>query len=175
MALKALLWVVFAIVAIVIVIIIAMNATVTIPAPPKEQDTSYYNTQHNAHNDPYEGEYDREYNNKYDCESDMNGVWVNNGCIREPMPDKTQEANPRTLEAEGQFVVGKDTPARRYKVTPIGRGGGFIVRNSRGILTVNTTLGSGSTGGDDYVFSCSSGDKIKTQEAVKLIPVEEEE
>ncbi|KAB2455196.1 hypothetical protein F8161_25795 [Bacillus cereus] len=171
---KVFLWSLFWGAVIVIGLTIAMNATVTIPAPPKEQDNPYYKTQHNAHNDPYEGEYDREYNNKYDCERDMSGVWVNNGCIREPMPDKTQEAKPITLEAEGELIVDKDIPAGRYKVTSIGQGGGFIVRDSVRRLTVNKTLDSSSTGGEGYVFSCYSGDKIKTQEAVKITPVEEE-
>lgn len=91
------------------------------------------------------------------------------------MPDKTQEAKPITLEAEGELIVDKDIPAGRYKVTSIGQGGGFIVRDSVMRLTVNKTLDSSSTGGEGYVFSCYSGDEIKTQEAVKITPVEEEE
>ncbi|MBJ8042455.1 hypothetical protein JDS78_19645 [Bacillus cereus group sp. N17] len=167
---KALLWTVLTIGTLVLVVVLAVNSSMNEPFGQKTEN-SYYDT---THDDPYEGEYDREYDNEYDCESDMNGVWVNNGCIREPMPDKTQEAKPITLEAEGELIVDKDIPAGRYKVTPIGQGGGFIVRDSVRRLTVNKTLDSSSTGGEGYVFSCYSGDKIKTQEAVKITPVEEE-
>lgn len=172
---KALLWTVLTIGTLVIVLIIAMNATVTIPAPPKEQDTYYDEPQ--------------TYDNPYDCEKDTNGVWIEDGryCIREPLPnetqeeDKTQEAEPqeteprtRTLEA-GEYVVGKDIAAGRYKATPTGQGGDFFVRSSSGLPIVNTTLSS-AIGGDKYaIFSCSRGYKIKTQEAVKITPVEEEE
>ncbi|QIZ41044.1 hypothetical protein BHV55_04945 [Bacillus sp. RZ2MS9] len=160
---KALLWTVLTVGTLVLVIVLVINSSMNEPFGQKTEN-SYYDT---THDDPYEGE--------YDCERDMNGVWVNNGCIREPMPGKTQEEKPITLEAEGELIVDKDIPAGRYRVTPIGQGGGFIVRDSVRRLTVNKTLDSISTGGEGYVFSCYSGDKIKTQEAVKITLVEEKE
>ncbi|MGG0188255.1 hypothetical protein [Bacillus rhizoplanae] len=84
---------------------------------------------------------------------------------------KAKKEEPKTLGA-GEWVVGTDVPAGRYKATATGRGSNFVVYNSSGRPIVNTILGSSSVGVGDYVFSCSNGDKIKTQEAVKLIPVE---
>lgn len=84
---------------------------------------------------------------------------------------KAKSEEPRTLGA-GEYVVGKDVPAGRYKATAIGRGSNFVVYSSSGRPTVNTILGDSSVGVGDYVFSCSNGNVIKTAESVKLIPVE---
>ncbi|WP_257129975.1 hypothetical protein [Bacillus cereus] len=84
---------------------------------------------------------------------------------------KAKKEEPRTLGA-GEYVVGKDIPAGRYKATATGRGSNFFVYNSSGRATVNTILGDSSVGRGDYVFFCDNGNVIKTNEAVKLIPVE---
>jgi Skp family chaperone for outer membrane proteins len=76
---------------------------------------------------------------------------------------------PKVLPA-GQFVVGKDVPASRYKAVPNGEGSNFVVYSSSGGLKVNTILGS--IGVCEYIFYAESGDQIKTEASVKLIPVQ---
>lgn len=84
---------------------------------------------------------------------------------------KAKKEEPRTLIA-GEYIVGKDIPAGRYKATPVGRGTNFFVYNSSGRAQVNTILGDGGVGRGDYVFFCDAGNVIKTHGEVKLIPVE---
>ncbi|MGW5955754.1 hypothetical protein [Bacillus mycoides] len=84
---------------------------------------------------------------------------------------KAKKEEPRTLGA-GEYIVGKDIPAGRYKATATGRGSNFFVYNSSGRATVNTILGNSSVGRGDYTFFTGDGDIIKTEESVKLIPVE---
>lgn len=56
---------------------------------------------------------------------------------------KIQETGdaPKELPA-GTFVVGKDIPAGRYKVLPVGRGSNFIVYDENGSNVVNTIVSS---------------------------------
>lgn len=139
---------------------------------------------YNSMNEPVEQKTKNSYydmlERKNDCEQSRYTAWIDGRCKSfEEMAEEEaeqrvaiQEANSRTLEA-GEYVVGEDIPAGYYRVAPIGRGGNFVVFNSSGSPTVNQTLGSSSTDDDDYVyFSCTRGYKIKTQEAVKLIPIE---
>lgn len=85
---------------------------------------------------------------------------------------KAKKEEPRTLNA-GQYIVGKDIPAGRYKATAVGRGSNFVVYDSKsGSAVVNTILGNSSVGRGDYTFFTGDGDIIKTEESVKLIPVE---
>lgn len=84
---------------------------------------------------------------------------------------KAKKEEPRTLNA-GQYVVGKDIPSGRYKATATGRGSNFFVYGSDGKAIVNTILGNSSVGRGDYTFFTSNGDIIRTEESVKLIPVE---
>lgn len=79
---------------------------------------------------------------------------------------KTAETAPKTLGA-GTYTVGQDVPASRYKAIPIGEGSNFFVNEG---AKVNTILGS--NGEDSYVFYAEDGDVIRTEAAVKLIPVE---
>ena len=73
----------------------------------------------------------------------------------------------------GQYIVGKDIPAGRYRATNIGEGSNFFVYDESGEAVVNTILGDPSTGGTgDYVFFCDDGNIIQTEARVKLIPVE---
>ncbi|KEK23866.1 hypothetical protein [Bacillus gaemokensis] len=84
---------------------------------------------------------------------------------------KTKQEEPKTLIA-GEYIVGKDIPAGRYKATATGRGSNFFVYDKSGRAVVNTILGNSSVGRGDYVFFCEAGNIIKTGEQVKLIPVE---
>ncbi|MFA2720642.1 hypothetical protein [Bacillus paranthracis] len=81
------------------------------------------------------------------------------------------EGEPKTL-GSGEYVVGKDVPAGRYKATPVGQGSNFVVYDRDGIAVVNTILGSSDTGGTgDYTFFCKDGNRIETHAPVKLVPV----
>ncbi|PLR99583.1 hypothetical protein [Bacillus sp. T33-2] len=76
---------------------------------------------------------------------------------------------PKQLPA-GNFTVGKDIPAGRYKVVPVGQGSNFIVYSGSGRLKVNTILGSFGVG--EYVFDAAEGDNIQTEAPAKFIAVE---
>lgn len=81
------------------------------------------------------------------------------------------KGSPKTLGA-GQYVVGKDIPAGRYKAHALGRGSNFFVYDSDGSPSVNTILGNaGGIGSGDYTFFCDDGNIIETDESVQLIPV----
>ncbi|MFJ8247343.1 hypothetical protein [Peribacillus asahii] len=85
---------------------------------------------------------------------------------------KEAEGKPKTLIA-GQYVVGRDVPEGRYKVTNVGRGTNFFVYDGdSGSATVNTILGDSSVGRGDYIFFTADGDIIETRGQVKLTPVE---
>jgi hypothetical protein len=84
---------------------------------------------------------------------------------------KEAEGAPITLNA-GEYIIDKDVPTGRYKVTNIGRGTNFQVFDSSGSAIVNTILGNGDIGRGDYVFFATENTLIKTAGAVKLIPVE---
>jgi DNA repair exonuclease SbcCD ATPase subunit len=78
---------------------------------------------------------------------------------------------PKTLSA-GQYIVGKDLQAGRYKAVPNGEGSNFFVYDSSGMAAVNTILGNDSFSVPEYVFFCDDGNVIETMAPVKLIPVE---
>jgi Skp family chaperone for outer membrane proteins len=82
---------------------------------------------------------------------------------------KTRKSQPKVFNA-GQYVIGKDLPAGRYKAVPVGQGSNFIVYDKNGIPKVNTILGQ--FGEKEYVFFCSDGDTMQTESTVKLIPLE---
>jgi hypothetical protein len=83
---------------------------------------------------------------------------------------KTKKEEPKVFSA-GQYIVGKDFPAGRYKAVPVGEGSNFIVFDKNdGTAKVNTILGT--FGEPEYVFFCSDGDIMETHAKVKLIPVE---
>lgn len=84
---------------------------------------------------------------------------------------KEKKEEPISLSA-GEYIVGKDIKAGRYKATPVGRGSNFFVYNSSGRASVNTILGDSSIGVGEYVFFCADGNVIKTHAAVKLTAVE---
>ncbi len=85
---------------------------------------------------------------------------------------KLQEIDEAPVElASGQYFVGQDFPAGRYKATNVGQGSNFIVYSSSGTLKVNTILGE-DWGYGDYVFYAEEGDLVETAAKVKLIPVE---
>jgi len=72
----------------------------------------------------------------------------------------------------GQYIVGKDVPAGRYKATHVDRGSNFFVYDSSGSAIVNTILGNSAVGSGDYVFFTEEGHVIESRAQVKLIPVE---
>lgn len=85
---------------------------------------------------------------------------------------KVKKEAPKVLSS-GQYIVGKDIPAGRYRATNIGECSNFFVYDESGEAVVNTILGDPSTGGTgDYVFFCDDGNIIQTEAQVKLIPVE---
>jgi hypothetical protein len=87
-----------------------------------------------------------------------------------PAP-KVKPKKPKTLGA-GEYKVGHDFPAGRYRATNIGKGTNFVVYSPDGYAKVNTILGKGSIGSGDYTFWAEDGDRVKTAGQVKLIPVE---
>jgi peptidoglycan hydrolase CwlO-like protein len=81
-----------------------------------------------------------------------------------------KEDAPKTLSA-GNFMVGNDLPASRYKAVPAGGSGNFVVYSSGGNLKVNTILG-GKYGEPEYIFYAEEGDMIELSTSAKFIPVE---
>ncbi|CDQ41908.1 hypothetical protein [Virgibacillus salexigens] len=81
-----------------------------------------------------------------------------------------KEEEPIELSA-GQYFVGTDIPAGRYRATNVGRGSNFFVYDVDGNVLVNTILGDGH-GDGDYVFFTEMTDVIESHAKVKLIPVE---
>jgi prefoldin subunit 5 len=78
---------------------------------------------------------------------------------------------PKILQA-GEYTVGKDIPAGRYKATPVGSGSNFVVYGTDGTPVVNTILGdNGGIGVPSYTFECEDGYIIKTEAPAKLTPV----
>ncbi|WP_255437502.1 hypothetical protein [Thalassobacillus sp. CUG 92003] len=84
-----------------------------------------------------------------------------------------KKEEPKTFSA-GQYLVGADFPAGRYKAVPVGEGSNFVIFNGdSGLADVNTILGDGSFGETEYVFWTADGDIMETEARVKLIPLEE--
>ncbi|HET7579787.1 MAG TPA: hypothetical protein VFK33_10935 [Bacillales bacterium] len=81
-----------------------------------------------------------------------------------------QKAKGAPIElGAGRFVVGKDVPAGRYKVTPRGEGSNFITFDTSGSPDVNTILGA--YGAPSYVFVVGDGYIIQSEAPVTLTPV----
>lgn len=82
-----------------------------------------------------------------------------------------KKEEPRNLPA-GEFEVGKDIPAGRYKVQPNGGSGNFFVNDG---ITANVILGNSSSDEmflKEYTMNLSDGDKISSNLPTKYIPVE---
>ncbi|MEI4828658.1 hypothetical protein WAX78_04230 [Bacillus sp. FJAT-53711] len=159
---KILLWALFWVVAILILIsVVAVHDS---NVQQVQEDNSSYYTHNNTRDDTSDDNANDPYDNKYDCEKDMSGVWVDNHCIREPMPKVQDKGGFIALEA-GEYVVGEDFPAGDYQLITAGREGNFFASNPSGETTADMFL-------ESHVFndwSCSNGDKIKTQVAVRLV------
>lgn len=87
---------------------------------------------------------------------------------------KVKQEAPVQLPA-GQFVVGKDIKAGRYKVVAVGRGSNFQVYDSSGQNVVNTIIyndNSEGLGVSEYVTLLSDGYVIDAHSAFKYIPVQ---
>lgn len=69
----------------------------------------------------------------------------------------------------GQWIVGTDIPAARYKASGSSN---FFVYDSSGSIMVNTILGDSSVGKGDYVFFAEDGYIIESSAAATLTPVE---
>ena len=78
------------------------------------------------------------------------------------------KSEPITLSA-GQYVIGDDIPADRYRVESVGEGSNFVVESAEGDLKVNTILGS--SGNKTYTFFGETGDNLETQSDIKLTPI----
>lgn len=81
-----------------------------------------------------------------------------------------KQQEPKQLPA-GHFTVGKDIQAGRYKVTPVGRGSNYVVRDITGRLKVNTILGN-DYGVPEYVVELEDQDTIQAESRVKYIAIE---
>lgn len=83
---------------------------------------------------------------------------------------KVKQEEPTVIPA-GEYTVSANGSVRpgRYSVTGSSN---FVVHSSTGDLKVNTILGGGSFGVDQYVCNLSSGDNIKAQSRCTLTPVE---
>jgi len=75
------------------------------------------------------------------------------------------KSKPIVLGA-GQYVIGKDIPAGRYRASNVGEGSNFIVTSGEGDLKVNTILGS--SGEENYMFFGETGDNLETGSSIKL-------
>lgn len=77
-------------------------------------------------------------------------------------------AEPKVLPA-GNFVVGRDLEAGRYSVTGSRN---FIVHTATGGLKVNTILGGGRIGVENYVCDLSNGDEMELSGKCTFTPVQ---
>lgn len=85
---------------------------------------------------------------------------------------KEKDEKPLELPA-GQFIVGKDIPADRYKVTPIGRGSNFQTYDPDGRIDVNIILSNREGHGlNEYVTYLFDGYIIDANTPAKYQPVE---
>jgi len=86
---------------------------------------------------------------------------------------KEKKDAPKVLPA-GQFIVGKDIPKGRYKVTTNGtRGSNFKVYDSSGSLVINTIISSlEGHGVKEYIALMGDGYIIDARDTFKYIPVE---
>lgn len=80
-----------------------------------------------------------------------------------------KEDEPVSLPA-GQFVVGYDIDPNRY--TAKEGSSNFVVYSSSGSLKVNTILGGGTIGVDEYVFFAEEGDVIELEAPAKFYVTE---
>lgn len=86
---------------------------------------------------------------------------------------KAKNEEPKVLPA-GMFLVGKDIPQGRYKVTTNGtRGSNLFVYDSSGSTLVNTIISSRDGHGvKEYITILSDGYFIEANDTFKYIPVE---
>ncbi|WP_445487316.1 hypothetical protein [Niallia sp. 03133] len=85
---------------------------------------------------------------------------------------KETKEKPIILPA-GQFTVGKDIQAGRYKVVAAGRGGNLFVYDSLGNNLVNTIIYSDKSNGEtEYVTNLDDDYVIDAHYSFKFIPVE---
>lgn len=84
---------------------------------------------------------------------------------------RVKQEEPTEIPA-GEYTVYPEGSVRpgRYSVTGSSN---FVVRSSSGDLKVNTILGDGSWGVDQYVCNLGSGDTIKASSRCILTPVEQ--
>ena len=78
-----------------------------------------------------------------------------------------KEKEPKTLSA-GQFTVGKDIEAGRYRITTPTRGNYFVNEGSG----ANVMLGKGSYYEPEYILYLSDGDNIEQHMSVKYESIE---
>ena len=79
------------------------------------------------------------------------------------------KGEPKTYPA-GQLVAGTDVPTGKYKIS--GGNSNFIVHSSSGTLKVNTILGGGDWGVEEYIYKFEYGDKIDAHSSFTLQEVE---
>ncbi|MDW0113819.1 hypothetical protein QT711_11530 [Sporosarcina saromensis] len=83
-----------------------------------------------------------------------------------------KEEEPLELSA-GQFFVGSDIPAGRYKITPVGRGSNFQTYDKDGRIDVNIILSNRDDFGlKEYITYLFDGYIIDTQTPARYQPVE---
>lgn len=80
----------------------------------------------------------------------------------------TAKGQPISLPS-GQFVVGEDVPAGRYRISGSSN---FVVFTSAGRVYINTILGDSVVGDGDYIGNLQTGQKIENHAPATLTPVE---
>ncbi|MFE8697932.1 hypothetical protein ACFYKT_16445 [Cytobacillus sp. FJAT-53684] len=85
---------------------------------------------------------------------------------------KEKQGAPKKLSA-GTFIVGKDIPAGRYKVTPVGRGSNFAVYDSTGNIIENTIISSiPDHGVPEFIVYLDEVNIIKNHSPFLFTPIE---
>lgn len=79
------------------------------------------------------------------------------------------KGQPITLPA-GQFVVGNDIPAGRYRVS--GTSNFVVYSGTTGRITVNTILGDSWVGDGDYICNLGTGDEVENHARTTFTPIE---
>lgn len=132
-------WIIFGVVAILILITVVAVHDSNVPV---QEDNSYY-----THDDTRDDTSDDNANDTYDNHN------------------KVQDKPAFIALEAGEYVVGEDFPAGSYQLITAGREGNFFASNPSGETTADMFLESHVYNG----WSCSNGDKIKTQIAVRLV------
>ncbi|ERI05408.1 hypothetical protein [Aneurinibacillus aneurinilyticus] len=113
-------------------------------------------------------EHDSTVEKMYKASNDLKAKQAELERISNAVIAKQQE--PKQLPA-GHFIAGKDIQAGRYKVTPVGRGSNYVVRDITGRLKVNTILGN-DYGVPEYVVELEDQDTIQAESRVKYTAIE---